>query len=113
MQEPGTLYRVNLVVGDGLSAAKKHDVEEWLPGKRHFREVTSMSHTTDVQARLGSRYRPEQGGPQQEVHALNGTAVTDRSLIAILENLQDEEGSVVVPPVLERYGAPSRVGAAG
>ena len=47
------------------------------------------------------------------MHALNGTAVTDRSLIAILENLQDEEGSVVVPPVLERYGAPSHVGAAG
>jgi len=56
-------------------------MQEWFPGKRHFREVTSMSHTTDVQARLGSRYRPEQGGPQQEVHALNGTAVTDRSLI--------------------------------
>jgi len=113
VQEPGTLYRVNLVVGDGLSAAKKHDVEEWFPGKRHFREVTSMSHTTDVQARLGSRYRPEQGGPQQAVHALNGTAVTDRSLIAIPAHPPPEEGSVVVPPVLEGYGAASRVGAAG
>ena len=47
------------------------------------------------------------------MHTLNGTAVTARSLIAILENFQDEEGSVAVPPVLERYGAPSRVGAAG
>ena len=65
MQEPGTLYRVNLVVGDGLSAGKKHDVEERFPGK-HFREVISTSHITDLQARrLGSRYRPEQGGPRR------------------------------------------------
>ena len=72
-----------------------------------------MSNTTDLQARrLGIRYRPDQGG-RQEVHALDGTAVTARSLIAILESFQDEEGSVAVPPVLERYGAPSRVGAAG
>ena len=115
VQEPGIPYRVvNVAAGDlGLSAAKKYDIEEWFPGQQHFREITSMSNTTDLQARrLGIRYRPEQGGPQ-EVHTLNGTAVTARSPIAILENLQDEEGSVAVPPVLERYGAPSRVGAAG
>ena len=115
MQEPGIPYRVvNLAAGDlGLSAAKKHDIERRFPGQQHFREIISMSNTTDLQARrLGIRYRPEQGG-RQEVHALNGTAVTARSLIAILESFQDEEGSVAVPPVLERSGAPSRVGAAG
>ena len=97
----------------GLCAAKNDDIERRFPGQQHFREIISMSNTTDLQARrLGIRYRPEQGGPQ-EVHTLNGTAVTARSPIAILENFQDEEGSVAVPPVLERYGAPSRVGAAG
>ena len=75
--------------------------------------ITSMSNTIDLQTRrLGIRYRPAQGGPQ-EVHALNGTAVTARSLIAILESFQDGEGSVAVSRVLVRYGAPSRVGAAG
>jgi seryl-tRNA synthetase len=115
VQELGIPYRVvNVAAGDlGLSAAKKYDIEAWFPGQQRYREITSTSNTTDFQARrLGIRYRPEQGGPQ-EVHTLNGTAVTARSLIAIVENFQQEDGSVAVPPVLERYGAPSRVGAAG
>jgi seryl-tRNA synthetase len=115
VQELGIPYRVvNVAAGDlGLSAAKKYDIEAWFPGQRRYREITSTSNTTDFQARrLGIRFRREQGGPA-ELHTLNGTAVTARSLIAILENFQEEDGSVAVPPVLERYGAPSRVGASG
>jgi seryl-tRNA synthetase len=115
VQELGIPYRVvNIAAGDlGLGAAKKYDIEAWFPGQQRYREITSTSNTTDFQARrLGIRFRSGQGGPQ-EVHTLNGTAVTARSLIAILENFQDEDGSVALPPVLERYGAPSRVGAAG
>ena len=115
VQELGIPYRVvNVAAGDlGLAAAKKYDIEAWFPSQQRYREITSTSNTTDFQARrLGIRYRPAQGGPQ-ELHTLNGTAVTARSLIAILENFQDEDGSVALPPVLERYGAPSRVGASG
>jgi seryl-tRNA synthetase len=115
VQELGIPYRVvNVAAGDlGLSASKKYDIEAWFPGQQRFREITSTSNTTDFQARrLGVRFRPGEGGPT-EVHTLNGTAVTARSLIAIVENFQEEDGSVAVPPVLERFGAPSRVEAAG
>jgi len=115
VQELGIPYRVvNVAAGDlGLSAAKKYDIEAWFPGQQRYREITSTSNTTDFQARrLAIRYRPGAGGPA-EVHTLNGTAVTARSLIAIIENFQQEDGSVAVPPVLERHGAPSRVEAAG
>ena len=115
VQELGIPYRVvNVAAGDlGLSASKKYDIEAWFPGQQRYREITSTSNTTDFQARrLAIRYRPGEGGPR-EVHTLNGTAVTARSLIAIVENFQQEDGSVAVPPVLERYGAPSRVEAAG
>src|SRR5437763_13525668 len=103
VQELGIPYRVvNVAAGDlGLSAAKKYDIEAWFPAQQRFREITSTSNTTDFQARrLGIRYRPEQGGPT-EVHTLNGTAVTARALIAILENFQEEGGAVAVPPALE------------
>jgi seryl-tRNA synthetase len=115
VQELGIPYRVvNVAAGDlGLSASKKYDIEAWFPGQQRFREITSTSNTTDFQARrLGVRFRPGESGPT-EVHTLNGTAVTARSLIAIVENFQEEDGSVAVPPVLERFGAPSRVEAAG
>jgi len=115
VQELGIPYRVvNVAAGDlGDSASKKYDIEAWFPGQQRYREITSTSNTTDFQARrLAIRYRPAQGGPT-EVHTLNGTAVTARSLIAILENFQDENGSISVPPVLEEFGAPSRVGARG
>jgi seryl-tRNA synthetase len=115
VQELGIPYRVvNVAAGDlGLSASKKYDIEAWFPGQQRYREITSTSNTTDFQARrLAIRFRAEQGGPQ-ELHTLNGTAITARSLIAILENFQDEDGAVAVPPVLERYGAPSRVEARG
>ncbi len=101
-------YRVvNIAVDDlGSSAAKKYDCEAWLPGQERYREVTSTSNTTDFQARrLDVRYRPG-GGKPAFVHTLNGTAVTWRHMIAILENGQQEDGSVAVPSVLHQWGAP-------
>ncbi len=98
-------YRVvNVAAGDlGASAAKKYDIEAWFPFQERYREVTSCSNTTDYQSRrLGIRYRAEHG--LENPHTLNGTMVTDRVLLAILENLQGD-----VPDVLTRYGAPAAV----
>ncbi|HWD65759.1 MAG TPA: serine--tRNA ligase [Solirubrobacteraceae bacterium] len=108
-QELGIPYRVvNIAVSDlGASAAKKYDIEAWLPGQGRFRELTSCSNTTDYQARrLDIRYRPREGRVAQ-VHTLNGTAVTSsRTIIALLENGQQGDGSVVIPQVLVGLGAP-------
>jgi seryl-tRNA synthetase len=109
-------YRVlNIGVGDlGASAAKKFDCEAWLPGQQRYREVTSTSNTTDFQSRrLDVRYRPAGGGPRH-VHTLNGTAVTWRHMIALIENGQRDDGAVELPEVLRLWGAPAtlRVGAA-
>jgi seryl-tRNA synthetase len=101
----GVPYRVmNVAAGDlGASAAKKYDIEAWFPFQQRYREVTSCSNTTDYQARrLGIRYRGERG--LDHPHTLNGTMVTDRALLAILENLQG-----AVPDVLQRYGAPAEI----
>jgi seryl-tRNA synthetase len=111
-------YRVvNIAVDDlGNAAAKKYDCEAWLPGQQRYREVTSTSNTTDFQARrLDMRYRPAGGGRPVHVHTLNGTAVTWRHLIALLENGQRDDGTVALPEVLQRWGAPEvlRVGAEG
>ena len=108
-------YRVvNIAVDDlGASAVKKYDCEAWIPSQERYREVTSTSNTTDFQSRrLDIRYRPADGGPRF-VATLNGTAVTWRHLIALLENGQREDGSVAVPEVLQAWGAPAelRVGA--
>jgi seryl-tRNA synthetase len=106
-------YRVvAIAVGDlGASAAKKYDVEAWLPGQERFRELTSCSNTTDYQARrLDIRYRPAGGGRPQTAHTLNGTAVAvGRTLIALLENGQREDGSVAIPAALVPYGAPAEL----
>jgi seryl-tRNA synthetase len=107
VSELGLPYRVvNIAAGDlGASATKKYDIEAWFPSQRRYREVTSTSNTTDYQARrLGVRYRRDRS--LEHVHTLNGTAVTARFLLAIMENFQDEGGSWAVPEVLERYGAP-------
>jgi seryl-tRNA synthetase len=101
----GLPYRVvNVCTGDlGASAAKKYDIEGWLPGQQRYRELTSCSNCTDYQARrLGTRVRlPEANQP---VHTLNGTAcAVGRMLIALLENHQQEDGSVRVPDVLHPY----------
>jgi seryl-tRNA synthetase len=106
VQELGLPYRVvNVAAGDlGAPAAKKYDIEAWFPSQGRYREITSCSNTTDFQARrLGIRYRTERGSLEY-VHTLNGTAVTDRAVLAILENFQGE-----VPEVLRGYGAPERV----
>jgi seryl-tRNA synthetase len=93
-------YRVaNIPAWDlGASAAKKYDLEAWLPGQERYRELTSCSNTTDFQARrLGIRYRPD-GGRPEEVHTLNGTAVAvGRTIIAIVENHQQEDGTIRIP----------------
>jgi seryl-tRNA synthetase len=110
MQDLGVPYRVvNIAANDlGASAAKKYDIEAWLPGQERFRELTSCSNTTDYQARrLAVRYRPEGGGRPAIVHTLNGTAVAvGRTIIALLENGQRDDGSVALPEVLTNYGAP-------
>ncbi len=109
-------YRVvNIAVDDlGASAAKKYDCEAWLPGQGRYRELTSTSNTTDFQARrLDVRFRPAQGRPAV-VHTLNGTAVAvGRTLVALLENGQQEDGSVVLPAVLGPFGAPATLAPAG
>ena len=97
-------YRVvNVCTGDlGDSAAKKYDIEAWFPGQGAYREITSCSNTTDYQARrLKIRFRGEQG-PTSMIHTLNGTAfAVGRTLIAILENNQQADGSVRVPEPLQ------------
>ena len=98
-------YRVvNVAAGDlGAPAAKKYDIEGWFPFQERYRELTSTSNTTDFQARrLGIRHRT--GSDLEPVHTLNGTATTDRTVLAILENFQGD-----VPDVLREYGAPERV----
>jgi seryl-tRNA synthetase len=105
-------YRVvNIGVGElGNSAAKKYDLEAWLPGDAggRYREVTSCSNTTDYQARrLDVRYRPAGGKGTEHVHTLNGTAVAvGRTIIAVVENHQQDDGSIAIPEVLHAYGAP-------
>ena len=110
-------YRVvNIAVDDlGNSAAKKYDVEVWLPGQERHRELTSCSNTTDYQARrLDIRYRPAQGKGTVHAHTLNGTAVAvGRTIIALVENGQQEDGSIVLPAPLVQWGAPERIEPAG
>jgi len=112
--ELGLHYRVmNIAVGDlGASAAKKYDIEAWLPGQGRYRELTSCSNTTDYQARrLDARFRGEQG--VRNLHTLNGTAITSsRTLIAVLETHQCSDGSVTIPEVLRGFGAPAEIRAA-
>ncbi len=109
----GIPYRVvNIAAGDlGASAAKKYDIEAWLPGQGRYRELTSCSNTTDYQARrLGARYRPVAGGSPQPVHTLNGTAVAvGRTIVALMENFQTADGEVLVPSALQDLGAPPKL----
>lgn len=105
-------YRVvNVAAGDlGASAAKKYDLEAWIPGQGRYREITSCSNTTDFQARrLAIRYRSE--GGTRLVHTLNGTAVAvGRMLIALMENHQRRDGSIAIPGALQPYVGFDRVG---
>jgi seryl-tRNA synthetase len=113
VQELDLAYRVvNVAAGDlGASAAKKYDIEAWFPGQDRYREITSTSNTTDYQARrLEIRCRRE-GKQLEPVHTLNGTAVTARAMLAIMENFQEQDGSVSVPEPLHEFGAPRKLGA--
>ncbi len=111
VQAIGLPYRVvNIAAGDlGGAATKKYDIEAWFPAQGRYREITSCSNTTDYQARrLDVRFRGDQR--PELVHTLNGTAATARAMLAILENFQDETGSVTVPEALLPFGAPERIG---
>jgi seryl-tRNA synthetase len=113
-QALGLPYRVmNIAVGDlGAPAAKKYDIEAWFPVQQRYREITSCSNTTDYQARrLNIRFRRE--GALEFVHTLNGTGATARALLSIMENFQDEGGTVAVPEVLRPFGAPATIGGGG
>jgi seryl-tRNA synthetase len=116
LSELGIPYRVVAIAVDelGASAAKKYDCEAWLPGQGRYRELTSTSNTTDYQARrLGIRYRPAEGRPEH-VQTLNGTAVAvGRTIIALLENGQQDDGSVRLPAPLVAAGAPEVLPPAG
>jgi seryl-tRNA synthetase len=127
--ELGLAYRVlNIAIGElGNSAAKKYDCEAWIPSQGRYREMTSCSNTTDYQARrLGIRMRGDAGGDSggkgggkggsrtQTPHTLNGTAVAvGRTIVALLENGQQADGSVELPEVLVSHGAPARLAPAG
>lgn len=108
VQKLGLPYRVvNVCTGDiGTVAAKKYDIEAWMPAQNAYREIVSCSNCTDYQARrLGVRYREKEGAPPKGfVHTLNSTAIaTGRTIVAILENFQQEDGSIVIPNVLRKY----------
>jgi seryl-tRNA synthetase len=100
-------YRVvTLCSGDlGFSATKTYDIEVWLPGQNTYREISSCSNFLDFQARrMGIRYRPEGGAKTRLVHTLNGSGLAvGRTLLAILENYQREDGTVEIPEVLQPY----------
>jgi len=103
----GLPYRVMLLsTGDmGFSSAKTYDIEVWLPGQGAYREISSCSNCTDFQARrAGLRYRPDAKAKPRFLHTLNGSGLAvGRTLIAVLENYQQEDGSVVVPEALRPY----------
>jgi len=102
-------YRVvTLCTGDlGFSATKTYDIEVWLPGQNCYREISSCSNFLDFQARrMGIRYRPQGRKKSRLVHTLNGSGLAvGRTLLAIMENYQQEDGSIRLPKVLEPYFA--------
>jgi seryl-tRNA synthetase len=114
LQELGLHYQVVvLCTGDmGFASAKTYDIEVWLPGQGLYREISSCSNFTDYQARrAGIRYRREQGGGTELVHTLNGSGLAvGRTMVAILENYQQADGSVLIPEKLQPYmGGLSRI----
>ena len=103
----GLHYRVvSLCTGDlGFSSAKTYDLEVWLPGQEKYREISSCSNFEDFQARRAEiKYRPKDGGKLRFVHTLNGSGLAiGRTVVALLENFQQEDGSVIIPEVLRPY----------
>ena len=113
LQRLGLHYRtITLCTGDmGFSAAKTYDIEVWLPGQGLFREISSCSNFTDYQARRANiRYRPEGGKKTELVHTLNGSGLAiGRTWVAIVENYQQADGSVLIPEVLQPYIGSDRI----
>ena len=107
LQLLGLHYRVvNLCSGDlGFSSTKTYDIEVWLPGQQAYREISSCSNFLDFQARRGSiRYRPDGSKKSKLVHTLNGSGLAvGRTMLAVIENYQKEDGSVEIPEVLKPY----------
>ena len=97
---------VDLCTGDiGFSAARTFDIEVWLPAQQAYREISSCSNFRDFQARRANiRFRREAGSKPEFVHTLNGSGLAvGRTLVAVLENYQKEDGSMVIPEVLRSY----------
>jgi seryl-tRNA synthetase len=113
LQQLGLTYRVvRLAAGDlGFSSSMTYDLEVWSPGVDRWLEVSSCSNFTDYQARrAGIRFRPAPGEKPEFVHTLNGSGVAlPRTVIAILENGQQEDGSVILPEVLRPYVGTDRL----
>ena len=107
LQRLGLAYRtVVLSTGDmGFSAAKTHDIEVWLPGQNAYREISSCSNCTDFQARrMQARWRNPESGKPELVHTLNGSGLAvGRTLIAVMENYQQADGSILIPDALRPY----------
>jgi seryl-tRNA synthetase len=107
LERLGRPYRImKLASGDrGAGARRTHDLEVWLPGQDKFREISSVSTCGAYQARrMNARFRPAAGGRPEFLPTLNGSGLAvGRALIAVLENGQEEDGSVTLPPVLEPY----------
>jgi seryl-tRNA synthetase len=113
LQKLGLHYRVMVLsTGDmGWSPAKTYDIEVWLPGQQLFREISSCSNYTDFQARRANiRYRPEGGKKTELVHTINGSGLAiGRTWVAIVENYQQADGSVLIPEVLRPYVGADRI----
>ena len=113
LQKLGLHYRVMVLsTGDmGWSPAKTYDIEVWLPGQQLFREISSCSNYLDYQARRANiRYRPEGGKKTELVHTINGSGLAiGRTWVAIVENYQQADGSVLIPEVLRPYVGADRI----
>ena len=113
LQKLGLYYRVvALSTGDmGFSAAKTYDIEVWLPGQQLFREISSCSNFESFQARRANiRYRPEGKNKTEFVHTLNGSGLAvGRTWVAIVENYQQADGSVLIPEALRQYMGADRL----
>jgi seryl-tRNA synthetase len=107
LQRLGLPYRVmNLCSGDlGFSSAKTYDLEVWLPGQQAYREISSCSNFEDFQARrMQARYRNPQTGKPELVHTINGSGLAvGRTLVAVMENYQQADGSIRIPGVLQPF----------
>jgi seryl-tRNA synthetase len=117
LQKLNIHYRtVKLCTGDiGFSSAKTYDVEVWLPGQGAYREISSCSNFEDFQARRASiRFRSAEGGKTRFIHTLNGSGLAvGRTVVAILENYQQADGSVVIPEALRPYMKVDKIVPAG